>query len=924
MLADQSKIWARWAGLMCLTSVGCIHHQHKSIDKQPYASSQSSLQTKTPGFASKTHYIAVVNDPTHWPEKPSDDHVRSRFPQLFPNLAQRAQQTPNVQVGQPESVPAENSESVHVAVAGPETGPEKLSDVLEAPADKLKVVEAVVDKPDLVMNKSTWARLSQNSAGAISAVAALASMADRDPLPQPLSIPADTAKPVVMAREISNVEPVKTKLEAVVEKFVAESIKSETLVTQTNAEPNLPSNLPKLDWQNSSTELIAAKPAELAAVAQPEPVVAVNPPAVASLPEVKPEPVVAAKPAELVAVPQPEPVVAVKSPAVASLPEVKPEPVVVEKPAELVAIPHDKPEPMKTLVEVVPVLAKPLLAQDSSIVTDPPVVEPVARSPVPVKADSILPEVEAKLQVLENPPALPASELLGKVEKPVAPAEELGAIVVSDKSEPPSEPIAMPPIRPSQPAIPVLAVPAVEKTNLDYVADQPVLVEPSKPEEKLALANSDRKPVESEAKPIASESDARIPKTVQSSDSKSPVLPLGGGVEESVAASAAAKTKATLEASEPSLPPPAPELQNLVLPTIPGIPAESLENSVTPVVPAAAGGSEKSSGAIAETNPAGLPKIVEPPESETVEQVPEFKLPEPETKAGEASEESVPVLAPLQEDSDEGHDSSAMAPKAGRGRMTGELVSKLKVLNPFRLRLFASQGDDLPSQNTGARSLKSASRDLIAAKQKSLAKGNEDASVPGPQVARPSEGSAEGAAPKLANVGLADVSGSPTKPSAASYASLVKPSPNSQSLASLPAIQFPAAYYGQSKQASNPWANQKIPAIELVGRPIPVQKERAATVQSSTPIVRPNLIIPPLDHSQDLAIVQTSLSSVRVKPESSSPVPASKPMDLWGKSSSGSWWARGSKRFSSLWNGQEEVVPYKRQDWAGRAAATEK
>ena len=924
MLADQSKIWARWAGLMCLTSVGCIHHQHKSIDKQPYASSQSSLQTKTPGFASKTHYIAVVNDPTHWPEKPSDDHVRSRFPQLFPNLAQRAQQTPNVQVGQPESVPAENSESVHVAVAGPETGPEKLSDVLEAPADKLKVVEAVVDKPDLVMNKSTWARLSQNSAGAISAVAALASMADRDPLPQPLSIPADTAKPVVMAREISNVEPVKTKLEAVVEKFVAESIKSETLVTQTNAEPNLPSNLPKLDWQNSSTELIAAKPAELAAVAQPEPVVAVNPPAVSSLPEVKPEPVVASKPAELVAVAQPEPVVAVNPPAVTALPEVKPEPVVVEKPAELVAIPQLKPEPMKTLVEVVPVLAKPLLAQDSSIVTDPPVVEPVARSPVPVKADSILPEVEAKLQVLENPPALPASELLGKVEKPVAPAEELGAIVVSDKSEPLSEPVAMPPIRPSQPAIPVLAVPAVEKTNLDYVADQPVLVEPSKPEEKLALANSDRKPVESEAKPIASESDARIPKTVQSSDSKSPVLPLGGGVEESVAASAAAKTKATLEASEPSLPPPAPELQNLVLPAIPGLPAESLENSVTPVVPAAAGGSEKSSGAIAETNPAGLPKIVEPPESETVEQVPEFKLPEPETKAGEASEESVPVLAPLQEDSDEGHDSSAMAPKAGRGRMTGELVSKLKVLNPFRLRLFASQGDDLPSQNTGARSLKSASRDLIAAKQKSLAKGNEDASVPGPQVARPSEGSAEGAAPKLANVGLADVSGSPTKPSAASYASLVKPSSNSQSLASLPAIQFPAAYYGQSKQASNPWANQKIPAIELVGRPIPVQKERAATVQSSTPIVRPNLIIPPLDHSQDLAIVQTSLSSVRVKPESSSPVPASKPMDLWGKSSSGSWWARGSKRFSSLWNGQEEVVPYKRQDWAGRAAATEK
>ncbi len=888
MLADQSKIWARWAGLMCLTSVGCIHHQHKSIDKQPYASSQSSLQTKTPGFATNTNQIAVVNDPTHWPEKPSDDHVRSRFPQLFPNLAQRAQQTPNVQVGQPESVPAENSESVHVAVAAPETGPEKLSDVLEAPADKLKVVEAVVDKPDLVMNKSTWARLSQNSAGAISAVAALASMADRDPLPQPLSIPADTAKPVVMAREISNVEPVKTKLEAVVEKFVAESIKSETLVTQTNAEPNLPSNLPKLDWQNSSTELIAAKPAELAAVAQPEPVVAVNPPAVTALPEVKPEPVV------------------------------------VEKPAELVAIPQLKPEPMKTLVEVVPVLAKPLLAQDSSIVTDPPVVEPVARSPVPVKADSILPEVEAKLQVLENPPALPASELLGKVEKPVAPAEELGAIVVSDKSEPLSEPVAMPPIRPSQPAIPVLAVPAVEKTNLDYVADQPVLVEPSKPEEKLALANSDRKPVESEAKPIASESDARIPKTVQSSDSKSPVLPLGGGVEESVAASAAAKTKATLEASEPSLPPPAPELQNLVLPAIPGLPAESLENSVTPVVPAAAGGSEKSSGAVAETNPAGLPKIVEPPESETVEQVPEFKLPEPETKAGEASEESVPVLAPLQEDSDEGHNSSAMAPKAGRGRMTGELVSKLKVLNPFRLRLFASQGDDLPSQNTGARSLKSASRDLIAAKQKSLAKGNEDASVPGPQVARPSEGSAEGAAPKLANVGLADVSGSPTKPSAASYASLVKPSSNSQSLASLPAIQFPAAYYGQSKQASNPWANQKIPAIELVGRPIPVQKERAATVQSSTPIVRPNLIIPPLDHSQDLAIVQTSLSSVRVKLESSSPVPASKPMDLWGKSSSGSWWARGSKRFSSLWNGQEEVVPYKRQDWAGRAAATEK
>ncbi len=924
MLADQSKIWARWVGLMCLTSVGCIHHQHKSIDKQPYASSQSSLQTKTPGFATNTNQIAVVNDPTHWPEKPSDDHVRSRFPQLFPNLAQRAQQTPNVQVGQPESVPAENSESVHVAVAAPETGPEKLSDVLEAPADKLKVVEAVVDKPDLVMNKSTWARLSQNSAGAISAVAALASMADRDPLPQPSSIPADTAKPVVMAREISNVEPVKTKPEAVVEKSVAESVKSETLVTQSNAEPNLPSNLPKLDRQNSSTVLIAAKPAELAAVAQPKPVVAVNPPAVASLPEVKPEPVVAAKPAELAAVAQPEPVVAVNPPAVASLPEVKPVPVVAAKPAERVAVAQPKPEPMKTLVEVVPVLAKPSLAQDSSIVTDPPVVEPVAASPVPVKADSILPEVEAKLQVPENPPALPASELLGKVEKPVAPARELGAIVVSEKSEPPSEPVAMPPIRPSQPAIPVLAVPAVEKTNLDYVADQPVLVEPSKPEEKLALANSDRKPVESESKPISSESDARIPKTVQSSDSKSPVLPLGGGVEESVAASAAAKTKAALEASEPSLPPPAPELQNLVLPTIPGIPAESVENSVTPVVPVGAGGSEKSSGAVAETNPVGLPKIVEPPASETVEQVPEFKLPEPETKAGEASEESVPVLAPLQEDSDEGHNSSAMAPKAGRGRMTGELVSKLKVLNPFRLRLFASQGDDLPSQNTGARSLKSASRDLIAAKQKSLAKGNEDASVPGPQVARPSEGSAEGAAPKLANVGLADVSGSPTKPSAASYASLVKPSSNSQSLASLPAIQFPAAYYGQSKQASNPWANQKIPAIELVGRPIPVQKERAATVQSSTPIVRPNLIIPPLDHSQDLAIVQTSLSSVRVKPESSSPVPASKPMDLWGKSSSGSWWARGSKRFSSLWNVQEEVVPYKRQDWAGRAAATEK
>ena len=282
------------------------------------------------------------------------------------------------------------------------------------------------------------------------------------------------------------------------------------------------------------------------------------------------------------------------------------------------------------------------------------------------------------------------------------------------------------------------------------------------------------------------------------------------------------------------------------------------------------------------------------------------------------TEEAVPVLKPLLEEPEAGQGDSAMAPQSGSQRWSGLIGARVNALNPFRSRSLVAENEGQANQDSGLKSLRSAAGGLFDWRQKGSTKAVDTRSVANLRMFQQSEGASR--RPLAGPV-----------PDAESHSEVVQVQPvndnlgrrsqsntvaNSSQIASLPPIQFPASYTAARTQSANPWANHKVPAIELVGRPLESPKVAVSSVSDQLK-PRPYLVgvqPPPL---RDFTVQQTSMTAAPLANKSTTGVPSESPVKASASPSAQGWWSRAGKGLRSIWTEQDEVVPPKRQTWAG-------
>ena len=857
MRLDQSiKVRMHVAGLVCLTLVGCVHQQHQSSEKHPFASAQSSLLVKASGQTSNTGRVAVVNDPNQWPEKPSDDHVKSRFTQLFPNLAQREDRPLKVQIGQPETITAQNQDPVEQPEKALSANSDKLAEVMEVTIQKDDVAKASGEKVEPVIDKSSWATLSQNSAGAISAVAALAAASNLD---QPQQAP------VSKIAEVKKEEPAQKPLIA---------------TESPQPKPVKPSTDPVV--VTNAGETAKTNPEQVDKASSPPPVVAPSTPS-PTQPAVVP----------VENLPKP-PVVNPVKPAVVEPVKAEPKPDVSQLPAVLDVAPV--PTPLPAVPEV-------------------PVIPTVTAIPKPV-------QTEPKLPVKEPAPAAPAEELVAKVEKPVNPGQAK-TIEEAAIKELENAPLTVPESPRIALEIPALPTQVVEKPEapaaLPLIAESPV--------ERVALA--DPKPIveATPAEPMPQIVPIQPPVVTKAMKTKLENLPkteMKSSIKEIVEEPA----KPVGGTSDLPPPTPAPELQIPGLPEVSSNPVAAPES--TPVLNSPSDrGVERSSAPVVE--PAKLvdtkPVEIKPSVTETVGPGESVKPVEPSAgpvvnevipAAPAITEEAVPVLKPLLDESEAGQGDSAMAPQSGSLKWSGLIGERVNALNPFRRRSLVAENEGQANQDSGLKSLRSAAGGLFDWRQKQSTKAVDTRSVANLRMFQQSEGASR--RPLAGPV-----------PDAESHSEVVQvqlvndrlgrrsqsnPVANSSRIASLPPIQFPASYAAARTQSANPWVNHKVPAIELVGRPVESPKVAIASVSDQ---LKPRPYLggvqpPPL---RDVTVQQTSMTAAPLANKSTSGVPSEAPVKAAASPSTRGWWSRAGKGLRSIWTEQDEVVPPKRQTWSG-------
>jgi hypothetical protein len=841
MRLDQSKKnRIRLAGLVCLTSVGCVHQQHQSAEKHQFASAQSSLLVKASGQTSNTGRVAVVNDPNQWPEKPSEDHVKSRFTQLFPNLAQREDRPLKVQIGQPETINAQNNDPAEQPEKSISANTDKLVEVTEVTIAKDDVAKVSVDKAEPAIDKSTWATLSQNSAGAISAVAALAASANPD---QPQQTP------------VSRIAEVKREAEV---KLKEAEPKPQIVSEIPQVKPAKPSTDPVV--VNDSAETIKKNHEQVDKGSAPPPILVPSTPSPSQPVQV---------PVENLARP---PVVNPVKPAVVEPVKAEPEP---------------KPDvsQLPVLKEVAPV-PTPLPA-----VPEVPVIPTVTAIPKPV-------QIEPKVPVQEPAPAAPAEELVAKVEKPVNPgrAKTLKEATIKELENAPLIVPEAPRVALEIPALPPLIVEKPEApTPLPLIAGSPV--------ERVALA--DPKPIldGSTTEPMPQIVPIQPPvviNVVEPQLENGPKTDLKSSIKETL--EEPAKPAGEVSA-EPPPPTPAPELQIPGLPDVPSNPVTAPESS--PVLNSTSDkGVERSSAPVAE--PANLVDAKPVDIKASVSEAVGPNEPVEPAAAPAITEEAVPVLKPLLEEPGVGQDESVMVPQSGVKNWSGVIGDRVNSLNPFRRRSLVAENEGQTNQDSGLKSLRSAAGGLFdwrlkGASKSVVSEGASGRTLAGPVPVAESHSEVVQVQPVNDNLGRRSQS---------------NPVPNSSRIASLPPIQFPASYTAVRSQTANPWASHKVPAIELVGRPVESPKVAISSVSEQLK-PRPDLGVvkpPPL---RDLTVQQTSMTAARLASESKTAVPSESQVKATESPSTRGWWSRAGKGLRSIWTEQDEVVPPKRQTWAG-------
>lgn len=894
MRADKTKSRTTWASLLCLASVGCVQHQHVSSPKGPLTSSQSGRGWQQAGLTSNTGRVAVVNDPSQWPERPSSEAVKSKFNELFPNLAQRQEPAARVQIGRPEA-----EEQVAAAKVEKIADPaESLPQVVEARRQPEPMQEPAKQPTVEMVESRLLAKLSQQSAGAISAVAAMVSMQDE------ATVKASDSNGPVSERVATGKEPVNTFSPDVTKPDVKpESPSANTLAgalpgIQEPTPPARPSLaempvVPGVPWDEVKPVPVAEKPTQAAATQ----VVVADQPVVTAVPPVQAGDllVVPAIPAgvQLAGVPelkQPDRKVSIGnslSPA-AELPDLTAQQ--AREPAKSVATAplQEKLEPPAPLPVVPAIPMKPVLAS------------------IPEQAVPVTQTIEKEAL----PPPLTAEEVLARKNlqpSPAAPATPLaGARALAD-------------LPATIPALPQVS----EATKTEELTEKQVAAAPVEPAiaDRLALAPSELPKVpalpvladqKSNADPLPK--DVEVPRKLPVDAPQVPPLKEDQNVVDEKKAlkvhtppAGPAANDETAPKSVIDLPPPAPapELQ------VPGLseplkpPAETAVEK-TSLNPSADKGVERSSAA----------QAVEPPASAQSDAMPEvlpLKPAEPalnrDLSTPSGAEATVPVLTPLPDDQ-ANHAPTETSPRSR------EIVIRLTIPKPSHSRFFTSKNQ----QEGGVQGLRTAAAGMFDWRKR-LGAGYQQ--PPSASVALSPLALKNQVAATLPSVSLIQASAAETDAATDVPKPLLAVEPYQTraqvTQSGLPPVTFPSTY--RQRPSANPWANHQSPAVNMVAAPPAPVPNPQPSVKQEVAAVQAKPAKGPAQRSGDSAIVPISYAALsRPSATEPTPPPASAPDVQVG---SRSWISRAQKGLRSFWGGSDEVVPPRRQDWASRVAAAQ-
>jgi len=872
MRAAKNKSRTTWASLVCLASVGCVHQQQTANPRRPMASSQSGSGFQQAGLTSNTGRVAVVNDPSQWPQKPSEAAVKTQFNELFPNLAQRQETAARVQIGPPEAIADVEAKAKESA--------ESLPQVAEASPEPL--TPAKPEQPAQPLDSRLMARLSQQSAGAISAVAAMVSVpesasdqnvAATSAVPSPenraeplaAAVPSDTAQKTALSSDTKPSPP----------PTLQTTLDQPAPATAPKLEPTQPSPAEQVAQGVTENKVTAEKPALEAAPAvsqssqalpEPLPVVPAIPDGgpIASRAEAKPiykdslsgpKPTVElpglnaiqkpAEPVEKVAEsslkdrlepPAPLPVVpAIPSqPVLTSIPEQP-----VNKPQ--VAVKEELPPPL-TADEVLARRGLDKKAEAAEPASTVPSEKPLADLPASI------PAIPADVAQLPKPLEVPAKPLMDGTQEKVL--QERLALAPADSNKPPVQP------------------------DRDPVSLQP---EP-KPAEEPQPA---KLPADLPQVPAINQEKAQSPAAVPAPEPKQETLPPA--------------EKAGKPAIDLPPPTPAPEL------SVPGLPeaTDVSANPKPPAAPPADQGVERSSAAApSESKPA--PPVVEAKPQENAESVVT-----PELNKSSGADTAVPVLTPLPDDQ------AAVGPKPARSR-SREIVIRLTLPKPSLRKLFTAKSE------SGAQSLRSAAAGMFDWRKRLEPAFNAQAASPETMISQAPAGQSV-AKPAAVTGSIADSSlpaSLGTKPllAVAPYQPPANPSQNG-----LPPVSFPATY--RQRPTANPWAHQPSPAVNLVATPRAPEPNPQIPQNQDVAVASKDVGPRPAERSADAAIVPISYATMN-KPAAAEISPNQAQVTV-PETEKKSWISRAQNGLRSLWGGTDEVVPPSRKDWASRVAAAE-
>lgn len=901
MRAFHVKNQVACVGLISLSLVGCVHqHQQSAKGGRPLASSQSAAPGQRLALTSNTGGTAVASDPTQWPEKPSEQMVRSRFNQLFPSVAERESKPVKVVTSPPETElagepaaeqPTEKSSEVKVASKDKRPAP-------NTPATTPVTKPTDSDTPSQSLNAAQLARLSQQSAGAISVVAAMVSLpteptvaAKQEKTSEPevakkepvQNAAADQVKPreALVAqqpepRPVPVSEPVKAMRPVKPESIDIPGIPTVTEVAKTESKRAAVELIPEQLQEKPSTQ--PAKSVETS-VAQQEAALPPIPPIGSGEPHAKVARVDAASKLEAVEKPVLEPAATNNSPTA--------QPAQSKKPENLSAIPALPP--LAEISESIKVAAsnKVQEAQAPSNSSDTPL--------------SLKP-------ALNQAPPLTVDEVLASNNKTASSAQPAQASQPAKPEE--KAPAELRPLLPGIPSVPTQVTDTENDASDTPVAASevhPSTIKADKPSHQLAVPSANK------------ESTAMKPPVVESASEKLPAdLPQTAlpalvatdsnpvSVESSVENArpeAIARREVTELKSSADLPPPtpAPELN------LPGL------NDAPVVPPALAPGESPAATSDKRVERSSAPSEMEAelqqmpanqavPADATPETTPKKDITEKKDQESPA-DPAVPVLKPLPDDQADAKPKTS-AIKSFTLAKGNPLDPSAKFSWPKAIgtRLSGIKG----KASHGVTTLTSSASGMFDWRKKDFdpTVGHDAAQASASFSSRESASQeftlkTPGTAPSVEPGITAD-----------SQAQGLKKQ-NVVTQNGLPPVEFPASYRTNARTSANPWADQVNPAVNLAKLPpqYSLNQQVAMSAQAKTNWSNQQT---PVRNSVDLNVMPTSIS------KTTQPVAAEKAEQVKQLASATpskkSWWSKAGQNLRSIFSDQDEVVPPKSQD----------